>query len=198
MADKTKSIAFTGHRYLKNKGQEMWAHGALEEACLKAAKNGFNWFCSGGAPYWDWWFLESAMRARWHLAGRPAGEPFAVRGMPDGIVVTVALPFRGFLDYYAKKRDDDRIYIKNTIMKFVEPIILVESTPAPNERAKMTKLIHARNRWLVDNHDVIIGLFDGRQSGGTFATLKYARKKGKRILWLDPKKKTESWINTGS
>lgn len=188
------SLAFTGHRYLKDRGQEQWAHGALLEACQSAVDKGFNWFCHGGAPYWDWWFGEAAMRARWQHAGKPAGDPFDVSGLPSGIVVAVAIPFRGFLNYYAKKDKSDKIYIKNVIMKNCEPIITVAGNEEPAGRPRMTQLIHARNRWLVDNNDIIVGLYDGRGTGGTHATLEYARKKGKKILWINPKTKTEKWI----
>lgn len=184
---KDKSLAFTGHRYLKGQDQDAWAHGALELAVGRAVESGITWFTSGGAPYWDWWFLDACKQASKQLAGG--------HGLPDGVVISMALPFRGFLDFYAKKRRDDDIYIRNHLIDgSVEPIVVVHDEPTPKARPRMLQLIHARNRWLVDNHDAVMTVYDGRKSGGTFATLQYAKKKGKPILWLNPVTKTERWV----
>ncbi len=40
---------------------------------------------------------------------------------------------------------------------------------------------HKRNRYMVDNSDTVITFFDGK-SGGTAATLRYAKTKDKRII----------------
>lgn len=39
-----------------------------------------------------------------------------------------------------------------------------------------------RDRWIVDNSDMIISYYDGRLFGGTYFTVMYAEEKGKRIL----------------
>lgn len=183
-----KSLAFTGHRYLKSKDQESWSFKALDGAVTRAMNNGIDWFTSGGAPYWDWWFIDACLQAR-KQAGKAGGLA------SGGVVISMALPFRGFLDFYAKKRRDDDIYIRNHLIDgSVEPIVIVHDEPAPQARPRMVQLIHARNRWLIDNHDACLALWDGRTSGGTYATMQYAKKKKKPILWLDPVKKEEQWI----
>lgn len=49
----------------------------------------------------------------------------------------------------------------------------------------------ARDRWMLDHSDepgsILIAVWDGREAGGTWATLKEARKRGRRILILDPR-----------
>ena len=40
-----------------------------------------------------------------------------------------------------------------------------------------------RNRYMVDISDAVIGVYDGRKTGGTYYTLRYARESGKTI-WL--------------
>ena len=47
--------------------------------------------------------------------------------------------------------------------------------------AKMQK----RNAFMVDNSDVVISCWDGSKSG-TYNCIKYAKKKGKRIINIDP------------
>lgn len=45
--------------------------------------------------------------------------------------------------------------------------------------------LNARNEWMVDRSEIVIGVFDGRQRGGTKHCLTYARRQGKRIIWAD-------------
>jgi uncharacterized phage-like protein YoqJ len=49
--------------------------------------------------------------------------------------------------------------------------------------------LNKRNEWMVNKADLILGLFDGRQRGGTKHCLSYARQQRKRIIWLDCRKK---------
>jgi hypothetical protein len=182
-----KTICFTGHRSCHH---TEWLYDALNGAVERAVEAGAGWFTSGGAPGWDLRFLEAAMVERWTFAGKPTvvGKGmFDVQGLPDGIVVAAALPFPGFWDYYKEKRDDDRIYFNNLASQLDMIAYVDQGTYTP---AKM----HQRNRWLVDEHDAVIAVYDGRKTGGTYATLQYARKQGKPILWLNPVKETERWI----
>jgi len=43
-----------------------------------------------------------------------------------------------------------------------------------------------RNKYMVDSSQRIIAVFDGRKTGGTASTLKYARAKGKEIILIEP------------
>jgi len=45
---------------------------------------------------------------------------------------------------------------------------------------------HARNRYMVDNADRVIAVYDGSSSGGTAYTVDYARKQGKEIIIINP------------
>ena len=45
---------------------------------------------------------------------------------------------------------------------------------------------HARNRYMVDHCDMLFAIYDGRPKGGTAYTVEYARRKGKKIVILDP------------
>lgn len=44
----------------------------------------------------------------------------------------------------------------------------------------------ARNYKIVDKSDVLVALWDGRTSGGTYRTIDYADKLGKPIVLLQP------------
>lgn len=45
--------------------------------------------------------------------------------------------------------------------------------------------MQARNRYMVDNSDIVLAVWDGRP-GGTGSTVAYARKRGRCLLILDP------------
>ena len=47
-----------------------------------------------------------------------------------------------------------------------------------------------RNRYMVDNCDLLIAVYNGDQSGGTYNCLKYAEKISKSLLKINPKPKT--------
>ncbi len=40
---------------------------------------------------------------------------------------------------------------------------------------------HIRDRWMVDNADSVLALWNGLPKGGTYATIKYAEKQGKLV-----------------
>lgn len=45
---------------------------------------------------------------------------------------------------------------------------------------------HIRNRYMVDNSDLVIAVYDGGATGGTAYTVNYAREQGKEIIIIDP------------
>jgi len=45
---------------------------------------------------------------------------------------------------------------------------------------------HIRNRYLVDNCDVLLAIYDSNSSGGTAYTVNYARKTGKQLIIINP------------
>lgn len=45
---------------------------------------------------------------------------------------------------------------------------------------------HQRNRFLVDNSDILLTVYDGSNKGGTAYTIEYARKQGKPIIMINP------------
>lgn len=48
--------------------------------------------------------------------------------------------------------------------------------------------MHARNRWMLDQvqEGTVIGIWDGRRTGGTFHAIDLALKRGNKVLVLDP------------
>lgn len=46
-----------------------------------------------------------------------------------------------------------------------------------------------RDRRIVDDCDVLLAVWDGKENGGTWQTIKYAREKGKQIVYFKGEKK---------
>lgn len=41
-----------------------------------------------------------------------------------------------------------------------------------------------RNKYMVNNSDIVIAIWDGRKSGGTYNTIKYAESQGKKVVTI--------------
>lgn len=48
---------------------------------------------------------------------------------------------------------------------------------------------HQRNEYMVDNVDAVLGVWNGKFTGGTAACLRYARKIGRRTYIIDPERR---------
>lgn len=43
-----------------------------------------------------------------------------------------------------------------------------------------------RNRWMVDHADLLLAVWDGKKSGGTWSTVRYASEKGIEVVRITP------------
>jgi uncharacterized phage-like protein YoqJ len=88
------------------------------------------------------------------------------------IPLTCAIPFNGQQNQWPledRKRFDKVISLADTI-KVV--------SPGPYAAWKM----EARNRWMVDNSDIVLALYNGDPKGGTANCIKYAKSKDRQIF----------------
>ena len=68
---------------------------------------------------------------------------------------------------------------------------VIDVSPDPYAVWKMQK----RNIWMVDQSNVVIAVWDGKKSGGTYNCIKYAVGKGLPVLVIHPTLLTETWYN---
>ena len=54
--------------------------------------------------------------------------------------------------------------------------------------------MHARDRYMVDNSHYIIGIWDGRDGGGTYSTVKYGMESGKHVFIINPETYVGQWL----
>jgi uncharacterized phage-like protein YoqJ len=83
--------------------------------------------------------------------------------------------------------DMDRVWPEESKKKFK---LLVESAekvinvnPGPYASWKM----HSRDKYVVDNSNLMLAVYDGKPTGGTFITVDYTNKSNKKVLIINPK-----------
>src|SRR6266511_490392 len=107
-----------------------------------------------------------------------------IQGMADGfdlisammaiklnIPVISAIPWT--THYKSTKQPDIYRWVLNHSEE-VFPVTEVDDYPGP-------WVFHKRNQWMIDEGDKIMAWWDGRESGGTWAAIKYARKQKKPV-----------------
>lgn len=70
-----------------------------------------------------------------------------------------------------------------------ERVTIVEQEDYPGPWA-----YHERNHYMVDHANIIVAVWDGTPSGGTYQTIRYAVSKGKPIFRIDPKNCEYGWL----
>lgn len=76
---------------------------------------------------------------------------------------------------HGPRTSDVELYAK--VIENAERVVVVTETdnyPGP-------WVYHKRNEWMVDNADAVLAYWSGKERGGTYACIKYARKVGKQI-----------------
>lgn len=92
-----------------------------------------------------------------------------------GIPFVAAVPFAGQESKWPPRAQ--RVY--RELLSQAHGVVIV--SPGGYDPAKM----HKRNEWMVDHSDRIVALWDGGETGGTAACVRYAQSKQKPIdnLW---------------
>lgn len=111
---------------------------------------------SGGALGWDQALAQAALDLR--------------------IPTTLALPFPGFEDRWPEK---SKTFL-HAQMHRADKVVFVKDGPYAGWK------MQERNKWMVDNADHVLALWDG-STGGTSNCVQYAKKVGKPItnLWSE-------------
>lgn len=110
-----------------------------------------------------------------------------LQGMADGVDLWAAaaawkagVPFHA-VQPWAGHRAGTMVARDWVLDKADEVIILNDSLTYPGPSA-----YHVRNRWMVDNSSILLAVWDGKKSGGTYQTVKYAEGKGQEIVRIRP------------
>ena len=158
------TCSFTGHRSAKLP----WKYNENDPRCRELKQRlfdteeavwsaGFEHFICGMAEGCDLYFCEAVI---------------ALRQEHPGITLEAAVPFEGQADKWPKAQ---RERYQQLICE-CDSVVLIQKVFSPGCMMK-------RNRYMVDNSQLLIACYDGR-SGGTLNTLRYALGKDIQILHL--------------
>lgn len=95
----------------------------------------------------------------------------AQAAMELGILITAARPWTN----HKVPKDWQEIY--EQVLAYADKIVVVTEA----ETYPGNWVMHKRNEWMVDNCDVVMAYYNGKESGGTFACRNYAKKVGKPV-----------------
>ena len=153
-------VAFTGHRPQKIGGYDMQNPTAL--AVWRKVHD-----------------LLKELKPEKTISGMALGvdQLCACASIDLGIPVIAAIPCDGQESIWPQNSQDHYHWI---LAQTDEQVVV---SPGPYSVDKMMK----RNAYMVDRCDTLIAVFDGTK-GGTSNCVRYAEKKGKRIIVIDPSK----------
>lgn len=151
--DKEKTCCFTGHRKLTLK-QTCDAYDKTVDVIKSLARQGYKYFCCGGALGYDTLAAQAVIELRRQL----------------GIKLVLILPC---LNQDAKWNERDR-RLYNEIKQRADKVVYTE-------REYVRGCMHKRNRALVESSSVCI-CCSIYSSGGTAYTVDYAVKNGLKII----------------
>lgn len=167
---------FTGHRQLGGSWDEdrpivEWTKARLLDTVQNFhADYGVDTFYTGMATGTDTWAAEAVLQAR---------EEFGY-----DIRLVAAVPFEGQESKWPDKAQ--RRYFG--ILKQCDDRVLV------NEGGYEAWKLFERNDWLISRADVVATVYDGREEGGTHATLRDAVDEDLPIWRIDPSEKECYWL----
>ena len=161
-----RTLCFTGHRKLGG-AYDGVIHKAVYDALLIIIQRnhdelGYAHFISGGAIGVDQIAADAVLYLR------------DIQGLHMTLTIARPFPSQGGRWPAAIQANYQRI------LDHADKI--VDVYPDPYAGWKMMK----RNIWMVDHSDKVIAIWDGRQQGGTWNCLLYAKKQGKEIVIIDP------------
>ena len=165
--DINKTVCFTGHRPDKLGGFDINNHIAqkiklkLKEAIIKSINDGFDTFISGGALGVDQYAAEIVI---------------SLKNDYPHIKLVIARPFPS----QEKIWNQQSKKLFHTICSKAD--FIVDVSPDPYSAWKM----QVRNEYMIKNSSLLIAVYDG-SDGGTGNTVKFAIKKNKKIIYINPK-----------
>jgi len=161
------TVCFTGHRpqhfsfgFDESHPDCVRLKENLKNEILRQIKDGADTFICGMAQGVDLWAAESVLDAK-------SDFPY--------IKLIAAIPCPNQTKRWTKQA----VYRYESILNKCNESVLV----SPFYHGGC---MHQRNRYMVDNSDVLIAVYDNSESGGTAFTVNYAKSKGKAIVYLIP------------
>lgn len=116
------------------------------------------------------------------ISGMAVGwdQAFAWGCVNHGIPFIAAVPFKGQETVWPQEAKDEYYQL----LELAEEVVIV------CEGGYATHKYHVRDKWMVDHGNKMLALWNGKEHGGTYSTVKLARKADKEIFnvwpgWLE-------------
>ena len=166
MHQKENSCCFTGHRPMKLP----WGMNEADPRCIElkaelasmleaAYGMGYRNFICGMAIGCDMYFAEAVL---------------ALREIYPNVRLEAAIPCGGQPDRWSAK--ERQRY--NRLIDAADTVTVLQTHYTPDCMMK-------RNEYMVDNADLVAAFYSGEKSGGTYNTIRYAKRKNKPVLSFD-------------
>lgn len=160
------ALFVTAHRDISNPGP---VKAALSSAFIRAKERLFDIVICGGAVGGDYLAAEVVLELK----------PFYP------LQLWLALPFEGYNLIWP---EDVRASFERGILAKADRVIYVSAPPYSSRK------MHIRNEWGVTQAAAVIAVWDGRGSGGTAATVRFAQKQGKPIYQINSISLVQRWL----
>lgn len=158
-----EAVNVTGHRpkdlggYDPAEATNAWLIETTEAVLVKLRDEmGFRKFITGMALGYDQWSLEAALRV-------------------GGFRTIAAVPCAGQEKRWPK--DSQRRYFE--LLEMCDAVHVLAD-------AYNVRVMHRRNEWMVNRATLTLAAWIGKESGGTWNCMQYAKKKGNRIITINP------------
>lgn len=102
------------------------------------------------------------------------------------IILEVAIPFKDQPNSWHNMKDRFRYYnqlMRADILTYVDTL---DKYSLGNVGEYDVRKMQLRNKYMVDNSDVVIAVWDGIPKGGTYNCIKYADKSNKSVIRINP------------
>jgi len=173
MSIKKLRVCFSGHRpdrlggYEDNPTQKATREALGEIVDKLVSEYDYVEFTSGMAVGVDTWAAIEVLRARLEH--------------PEKVSLRLAVPFVG----------QQNKWPLNSQMEWLEVYRAADSIYFVDEEGYAPWKLLNRNKWMVDNCDLVVAVWNGEKRGGTAHCIRYASRKGREIvnLWRQIHKK---------
>lgn len=91
----------------------------------------------------------------------------------DNIFLEAAIPY----PIKETKKESEYSYKRKIVLNYYKKI-------TPVSPSYYNGCMQKRNRYMVDNSDLVMAVWNGKEEGGTWDTIKYARRRGKTIKYI--------------
>lgn len=165
MMTTTRTFMFTGHRPQSLGGfgeSELneWVQAALRLTCARLRSRGFRRAISGIALGTDQWGAQAALDA--------------------GLRVVAAVPCR----------DQQSVWPLESQTRYLGLLRQCSEVEYVHDGPYVRGCLDKRNSWMLDRAELVVAVWDGRRSGGTWDTVRKARARGVPVWVINPRRRS--------